>query len=78
MAIGGLFAAESMFRRRPGADKAALHGLIELLRRAPDHGGRLLDVQWLTPHLSLLGAVEVTRATYRRRLAEALATTDLF
>ena len=33
---------------------------------------RLLDVQWLTPHLDMLGAQEVTRAEYRRRLAGAL------
>ena len=33
---------------------------------------RLLDVQWLTPHLASLGAVEVSRATYLHRLARAL------
>jgi leucyl/phenylalanyl-tRNA--protein transferase len=72
VAIGGLFAAESMFRRRPRADKAALHALIELLHTTPDPGGRLLDVQWPTPHLRLLGAVELSRATYRQRLEQAL------
>jgi leucyl/phenylalanyl-tRNA--protein transferase len=34
--------------------------------------GRLLDVQWVTPHLATLGAVQVTRATYLARLERAL------
>ena len=61
VAIGGLFAGESMFHRRTDASKVALVGLVELLR---DDGvaDRLLDVQWLTPHLASLGAVEVARA----------------
>ena len=65
LAIGGLFAGESMFHRRTDASKAALVGLVELLR---DDGvaGRLLDVQWQTPHLASLGAVEVARARLRR------------
>lgn len=72
VAIGGLFAAESMFQRRPGAAKAALHGLHALLHGAGDAELRLLDVQWLTPHLALLGAVAIPRADYHRRLAAAL------
>lgn len=72
VAVGGLFAAESMFFRRTDASKAALMGLIGLLRGAGDAGRRLLDVQWATPHLVSLGAVEVPRAEYRRRLAAAL------
>jgi len=71
--IGGLFAAESMFFARADASKAAFLGLVELLRAARDPGRRLLDVQWLTPHLESLGAVEVTRAEYRAHLARALA-----
>ncbi len=78
VAIGGLFAAESMFRRRPGADKAALYGLVERMRATDDAAARLLDVQWRTPHLSLLGAVEIPRATYRQRLGRALALSEPF
>ncbi|TPW14037.1 MAG: aat [Acidimicrobiaceae bacterium] len=37
-----------------------------------DTGAKLLDVQWATEHLVSLGAVEVPRAEYLRRLAEAL------
>ena len=72
VAVGGLFAGESMFHRRRDASKVALVGLVELLRdeRAAD---RLLDVQWSTPHLASLGVVEVSRTTYLRRLRRALA-----
>jgi leucyl/phenylalanyl-tRNA--protein transferase len=71
VAVGGLFAGESMFHRDRDASKVALAGLVERLRDA--HAAeRLLDVQWLTPHLASLGAVEVPRATYLRRLRRAL------
>ena len=73
VAIGGLFAAESMFYVRTDASKAAFVGLVELLRAAGYAERRLLDVQWLTPHLASLGAVEVPRSEYRVRLAAAVA-----
>jgi len=76
--LGGLFAAESMFYRRTDASKAAFVGLVEHLRAAGDEGERLLDVQWLTPHLRLLGAREISRAAYRRRLERALALEAAF
>jgi leucyl/phenylalanyl-tRNA---protein transferase len=71
LAVGGLFAGESMFHRRTDASKAALVTLAGLLR---DDGvaGRLLDVQWQTPHLASLGAVEVARADYVTRVAAAV------
>ena len=68
--IGGLFAGESMFHRRRDASKVALIGLVERMRAI---GATLLDVQWLTPHLESLGAIEVPRAEYLERLAEAVA-----
>ena len=34
--------------------------------------GRLLDVQWVTPHLATLGAVEVPRPAYLGLLERAL------
>jgi leucyl/phenylalanyl-tRNA---protein transferase len=73
VAVGGLFAAESMFHARTDGSKAAFVGLVELLRSAGEPGLRLLDVQWLTTHLATLGAVEVTRAEYHARLESALA-----
>jgi leucyl/phenylalanyl-tRNA--protein transferase len=69
VAINGLFAGESMFHRRTDASKAALVGLVERLRAA---GARLLDVQWVTPHLASLGAVEISRDRYLDLLADAL------
>ena len=68
VAIGGFFAGESMFHRERDASKVALVGLVERL----DPAG-LLDVQWLTPHLASLGAIEVARADYLERLPGALA-----
>jgi leucyl/phenylalanyl-tRNA--protein transferase len=38
----------------------------------------VLDVQWQTPHLASLGAVEITRAVYHRRLDAALRLPDAF
>ena len=74
VSLGGLFAGESMFHR-PGigrdASKVALVALVELLT-AGDPIDRLLDVQWLTPHLASLGAVEVSREEYLGLLAAAL------
>ena len=74
VASGGLFAAESMYHARSGASKAALLGLVARLHEAG--GPRLLDVQWATPLLVALGAVEVSRAEYHRRLDVALELPD--
>jgi leucyl/phenylalanyl-tRNA--protein transferase len=72
VAIGGLFAGESMFHRERDASKVALIGLVDLLREG-DPTDRLLDVQWATPHLVTLGVVEVPRIHYLQVLARALA-----
>jgi leucyl/phenylalanyl-tRNA--protein transferase len=72
LAVGGLFAGESMFHRATDASKVALVALVELLRSGDD-GRRLLDVQWRTDHRATLGVVEIRRAEYLRRLAAALA-----
>ena len=70
VAIGGLFAGESMFHTRTDASKVALVGLVERLVAA---GVGLFDVQWLTPHLASLGAVAIPRRTYLERLTQALS-----
>ncbi len=74
MAIGGLFAGESMYSARTDASKVALAGLVRLLASDPSGppSDRLLDVQWRTDHLAGLGVVEVPREEYRRRLEVAL------
>lgn len=70
IAIGGAFFGESMFHRRSDASKVALVALVERLRQ---RRFVLLDSQWSTPHLLSLGAIEISRAEYRRRLAAAIA-----
>jgi leucyl/phenylalanyl-tRNA--protein transferase len=71
VAIGGLFAGESMFSHANDASKVALVHLVDLLR--DEHAGlRLLDTQWRTPHLASLGVVEIPRREYLRRLEVAL------
>lgn len=70
VSLGAAFFGESMFSRVTDASKAALVHLVAILR-AGDF--RLLDVQFLTPHLARFGAVEIPRARYRRMLADALA-----
>jgi leucyl/phenylalanyl-tRNA--protein transferase len=71
VAIGGLFAGESMFHRVTDASKVALVGLVELL--CDEYAeARLVDVQWRTDHLASLGVAEVPRAAYVRALQSAL------
>ncbi len=70
VAIGGLFAGESMFHTVRDASKVALVGLHALL--SDDEPDRLIDVQWRTDHLATLGVTEVSRATYRELLTRAL------
>jgi len=74
--VGGLFAAESKFHVRTDASKVALVALVERLRSAG--GDRVLDVQWTTPHLITLGARDMPRHEYLRRLAAALGTPPAF
>lgn len=74
VAIGGLFAGESMFHLARDASKVALVHLVVLMNR----GGALLDVQWQTPHLESLGAVVIGRDEYLRRLPRALSVPGPF
>ncbi len=75
VALGGFFAGESMFHRRRDASKIALATLVERLRQ---RGFRLLDVQQSAPHLTAMGATEIRRPEYLRRLQEALALSVTF
>jgi leucyl/phenylalanyl-tRNA--protein transferase len=72
VAVGGLFAGESMFHRAPDASKVALVGLVALL--SDEHRDqRLVDVQWVTPHLEGLGVTEVSRVEYLAGLPRLLS-----
>ena len=75
VSLGAAFFGESMFSREADASKVALVHLAARLRRG---GYRLLDTQFLTPHLAQFGGVEVSRARYRRLLGEALGSTAVF
>ena len=69
VAIGGLFAGESMFHRVTDASKAALAFLLPQLRRK---GYSLFDVQWTNEHTRRLGAIDLPRSAYLSRLATAI------
>ena len=71
LALGGLFAGESMFHRATDASKCALVGLSDLVFADGDPG-RIIDVQWATPHLASLGITDLPRSDYIARLERAL------
>ena len=67
--LGAAFFGESMFSRRTDASKIALAYLVDRLRVG---GFCKFDAQFLTAHLASLGAIEISRAEYRKRLHVAL------
>ena len=71
VAIGGLFAGESMFYRARDASKVAL---VALAAGLLDGHRRLIDVQWATPHLRSLGVSAVPRPEYLRLLPKLLTS----
>ena len=75
VALGGAFFGESMFTRVTDASKVALAHLVAILRAG---GFTLLDTQFLTGHLARFGATEISRETYRARLAKALSVQAAF
>lgn len=70
IALGGAFMAESMFHAETDAGKVALWRLMLRLER---RGFVLFDVQFQTPHLASLGAIEIPASEYLRLLKEALS-----
>lgn len=70
--VGGLFCGESMARRATDGSKLALWAAIRLLAGV-DADQRVFDVQWVTPHLASLGAVQIARSDYLASLPAALA-----
>jgi leucyl/phenylalanyl-tRNA--protein transferase len=75
IAMGALFAGESMFHRTTGASKVAFAACADRLR---ERGFQLFDVQVLTEHLALLGCVEISRAEYRARVREVITRSARF
>ena len=72
IALGGLFAGESMFFRAPDASKVAL---VALHRRLVDHGFELFDTQIANEHTFRFGAVEIPRGEYLMRVRKAVRNT---
>lgn len=70
VALGGVFFGESMFHRTTNASKIALVALVERMRQ---RNMPLLDIQFMTAHLSRFGAEEIPRSDYMARLRQALA-----
>lgn len=68
VAYKGAFFGESMFSRKPQASKAALKVLLERLN---ERGYALLDVQYMTPHLKMFGAVELSLKQFQSLLKES-------
>ena len=75
VSLRGAFFGESMFHRDRDASKVALSCLVERLR---GRGYRLLDVQWVTPHLEQFGAVEIPRARYLALLDRSMGRACTF
>ena len=75
VSLGAAFFGESMFSRATDASKVALVHLVAHLKLG---GYRLLDTQFVTPHLAQFGAIEISRARYHRLLAEALRYRAVF
>ncbi len=75
VAIGGFFAGESMFHRVPNASKVALYHLVQHLRQREF---ALFDIQMITPVTKLLGAIEIPRTEYLRRLKKAIKLDSSF
>ena len=74
VAVGSAFAGESMFHYVRDASKVALSALVDRLR---DRGFTLFDVQMRTEHTTRMGAVDISRAVYLRRLAAAVQKTGV-
>lgn len=70
VSLMGAFFGESMFNRVTDASKVAVWRLCGILKM---RGYRLLDIQWLTPFLATLGAIEIPRDDYLERLKAAMS-----
>lgn len=75
VAIGAAFFGESMFSALRDASKVALAALVDRLRKKKFE---LLDTQFITPHLTKLGAIEISQKEYLARLKKAISKKRLF
>jgi len=75
VAIGSMFAAESMFYRHPNASKVALHKLLDILAA---RGSRWVDFQVLNPFTEKIGARNIPRSEFMQLLRDAIKGPALF
>lgn len=72
--VGGAFFGESMFSRPEiGGSNASKVCLVHLLGWLRLRGFVLLDTQFINPHLSRFGCIEISAKEYETRLAHAIA-----
>ncbi|MFT6397782.1 MAG: leucyl/phenylalanyl-tRNA--protein transferase [Bradymonadia bacterium] len=69
ISIGAMFCGESMFHTVNDASKIAF---VALARQLQTWGFHFLDCQLHTPHLESLGAFEIPREEFRKRLQDAI------
>ncbi len=69
VSVGSMFAAESMFYRKPDASKIAIVALMRHLQR---QGFTLFDIQQMTPHMASCGAVNISRHDFLKELRFAI------
>ena len=69
VSLGKAFFGESMFHRKPDASKVALAILVENLKK---WGFHFIDSQMATEHMNRLGATEIPRRIFLKRLRSAL------
>lgn len=75
IALGGMFAAESKFYLQRDASKVAIAHLVSHLRQ---RGFQLFDIQQLTSHMASMGAIEISRSEFLRRLTTEMASDVTF
>jgi leucyl/phenylalanyl-tRNA---protein transferase len=75
ISCGGAFFGESMFSRVPQSSKAALIKLIEHLN---EKNFVMLDVQYITPHLKMFGAMEISFKEFSKLLQTAYSRECIF
>ena len=69
VSLGQVFFGESMFSRETDASKVALVALVDILRRGRFH---MIDCQVENPHLDTLGARNIDRLDFERRLEQTI------
>lgn len=74
ISLGAAFFGESMFSRARDASKV---GFVHLAARLRTRGFTLWDAQFVNPHLLQFGCIEISRASYHKRLRDALSRSDV-